>query len=143
MPREQRRRLIDSVRRAIRTDPSEVALTEAYPVLNETVVVKILDLALRIGESMFTVGASAHDVTFAIVRVTQIYGLSGVHVDVTYNSVGVSYHRGEEDWPTTLLRVVKAASPDHAKLQRLQALLVDIQDGMGLDEARLAFRVIR
>lgn len=143
MSREHPRRLLNSVRRAIRTDPSKVALTEAYPVLNETIVVKILDLALRIGESMFTVGASAHDVTFAIVRVAQVYGLTGVHVDVTYNSVGVSYHRGEEDWPTTLLRVVKAASPDHAKLQRLQALLVDITDGMELGEARLAFRVIR
>ncbi|KDA05410.1 hypothetical protein DC31_16785 [Microbacterium sp. CH12i] len=143
MSREHPWHLLNSVRRVIRTDPSEVALTESYPVLGETIVVKILDLALRIGESMFTVGASAHDVTFAIVRVAQVYGLTGVHVDVTYNSVNVSYHRGEEDWPTTLMRVVKAASPDHAKLQRLQALLVEISEGMDLGEARLAFRVIR
>lgn len=131
------------MRRAIRTDPDKVALTEAYTVIGETVVVKILDLALRIGESMFAVGASAHDVTFAIIRVARVYGLTGVHVDVDFNAISVSYHRGEEDWPTTMIRVVRAASPDHAKLQRLQALLVDITDGMDLDEARLACRVIR
>ncbi|WP_144794621.1 threonine/serine exporter ThrE family protein [Microbacterium paludicola] len=140
---ERRSRLLDSVRRAIRTDPDKVALTEAYTVVNETTVVKILDLALRIGESMFAVGASAHDVTFSIIRVARVYGLIGVHVDVTFSAISVSYHRGEDDWPTTMIRVVRAASPDHAKLQRLQALMVDISEGLGLDEARLAFRVIR
>lgn len=143
MPSERPRRLLASVRRVIQTDPDRVLLTEAYTVLHETVVVKILDLALRIGESMFAVGASAHDVTLAIVRVARVYGLTGVHVDVTFNAISVSYHRGEEDWPTTLIRVVRAASPDHAKLQRLQALVVDITEGMDLDEARLAFRTIR
>lgn len=143
MATERRFHLLNSVRRAIRTDPDKVALTEAYTVLSETVVVKILDLALRIGESMFAVGASAHDATFAIIRVARVYGLTGVHVDVNFNAISVSYHRGEDDWPTTMIRVVRAASPDYAKLQRLQALLVDISDGMDLDEARLAFRVIR
>lgn len=143
MSPERQWSLLTSVRRAIRTDPSKVALTEIQPVLGETVVVKILDLALRIGESMFAVGASAHDVTFAITRVAQVYGLTGVQVEVTFNAISVSYHRGEEDWPTTLMRVVRAASPDHAKLQRLQALLVDITEGMELDSARIAFRIIR
>src|SRR5690606_32928986 len=110
MSSEREWRLLRSVRRAIRTDPSRVALTEAYPVLGETVIVKILDLALRIGESMFAVGASAHDATFAITRVAQTYGLHGVQVDVTFNAISVSYHRGEEDWPTTLMRVVRVAS---------------------------------
>lgn len=131
------------MRRVIRTDPSQVALTEAYPVLNEGVIVKILDLAVRIGESMFAVGASAHDATFAITRVARAYGLTGVQVDVTFNAISVSYHRGEDDWPTTLLRVVRVASPDHAKLQRLQALLVEITEGMDLGAARLAYRTIR
>ncbi|MGP6170532.1 threonine/serine ThrE exporter family protein [Microbacterium sp. A204] len=143
MATERRFRILNSVGRVIRTDPDKVALTEAYAVLTDTIVVKILDLAMRIGESMFAVGASAHDVTFAIIRVARVYGLTGVHVDVTFSAVSVSYHRGEDDWPTTLIRVVRAASPDHAKLQRLQALLVDITDGMDLDEARLAFRIIR
>ena len=143
MPFERPRRLMSTVRRAIRTDPDEVALTEAFTVMNEAVIVKILELAVRIGESMFAVGASAHDATFAVIRVAGVYGLTGVHVDVTFSAISVSYHRGDEDRPTTLIRVVRAATPDHAKLQRLQALIVDITDGMKLDEARIAFRIIR
>src|SRR5690606_5575437 len=134
---EREWRLLRSVRRAIRTDPSRVALTEAYPVLGETIIVKILDLALRIGESMFAVGASAHDATFAITRVAQTYGLHGVQVDVTFNAISVSYHRGEEDWPTTLMRVVRVASPDHAKLQRLQALLVEDRKSTRLNSSHV------
>ncbi|WP_298040021.1 threonine/serine exporter ThrE family protein [uncultured Microbacterium sp.] len=136
-------RFLSSLRRAISTDPAQVAMTEIQPVLGETITVKILDLALRLGESMFAVGASAHDVTFAITRVAKVYGLSGVHVEVTYDAISVSYHRSEEDWPTTLMRVVRTASPDHAKLQRLQALFADIQAGMDLGEARSTFRAIR
>lgn len=132
-----------SVQRVIRTDPAQIALTEMQPVVGETIVVRILDLAVRLGEAMFAVGASAHDATFAVSRVARAYGLSGVHVEVTYDAISVSYHRGEDDWPTTLMRVVRAASPDHAKLQRLQALFVEITDGMELDAARTAFRVIR
>lgn len=143
MATERQWRLLSKVQRALSSDPSQIALTEMQPVLGETVVVHILDLALRLGESMFAVGASAHDVTFAITRVAKVYGLSGVHVEVTYNAISVSYHRGEDDWPTTLMRVVRAASPDHAKLQRLQALFVDITEGMELAEARTAFRIIR
>ncbi|MGO2746828.1 threonine/serine ThrE exporter family protein [Microbacterium sp.] len=143
MPIERQWRLLTTVRRALNTDPSHVALTELQPIVGATVVVHILDLALRLGESMFAVGASAHDVTFAITRVAKVYGLAGVHVEVTYDAISVSYHRGEDDWPTTLMRVVRAASPDHAKLQRLQALFVDITDGMDLAEARSTFRVIR
>ena len=143
MSSERQWRFLTSVRKAIRSDPSRVALTEVHPVLSATIVSKILDLAVHIGAAMFAVGASAHDVTFAITRVAQVYGLKGVQVDVTFTSITVSYHRGEDDSPTTLLRVVHAASPDHAKLQRLQALLADIGDGMDLGEARAAYRMIR
>ena len=109
MSSEREWRFLSSVRRAIRSDPSRVALTEVHPVLSATIVSKILDLALHIGASMFAVGASAHDVTFAITRVAQVYGLKGVQVDVTFTSITVSYHRGEDDAPTTLLRVVHAS----------------------------------
>ncbi|MGF3055482.1 threonine/serine ThrE exporter family protein [Microbacterium sp. YY-01] len=136
-------RLIASVHSVLRSDPSRVAPTEALPVISDALTVKILDLAMRIGEAMFTVGASAHDVTYAITSVTSAYHLSGVHVDVTYNSITASYHHGDEARPTTMLRVVRVASPDHAKLQRLQALLVDITGGLELDAARAQFRSIR
>ena len=131
------------MRKVLHTDPSAAPDTEVQPAVDDAMVLRALDLAMRLGESMFAVGASAHEVTLAITRVAHAYGLRGVHVDVTYTSITLSYHRSGEGWPHTLLRVVRVAAPDHTKLQRLQALLVEIDEGMDLDEARTAFRVIR
>ena len=85
MPRNSPRRLLASVRRIVHTDQSNVAPTEAMPVIDERMVPRVLDLSTRIGEAMFAVGASAHEVTLAITRVCDAYGLRGVQVDVTYN----------------------------------------------------------
>ncbi|WP_223622397.1 threonine/serine exporter ThrE family protein [Microbacterium sp. EST19A] len=137
------RRLLASVRRIVHTDPASVAPTEVMPVIDERMVPRVLDLSTRIGESMFAIGASAHEVTLAITRVCDAYGLRDVQVDVTYNSITVSFHLSGEVWPETLVRVVRVAAPDHAKLQRVQALVSDIDRGLDLDSARTAFRVIR
>jgi uncharacterized membrane protein YjjP (DUF1212 family) len=143
MPQPDRRSLYSTVRKVLRTDPSEGPETEVQPAVDDTMVIRALDLAMRIGESMFAVGASAHEVTLAVTRVAGAYQLQGVHVDVTYTSIALSYQRSGEGWPHTLLRVVRVAAPDHMKLQRLQALLVEIDDGLDLDEARTRFRAIR
>ncbi|WP_091227309.1 threonine/serine exporter ThrE family protein [Microbacterium sp. 3J1] len=137
------RRLLASVQRILHTDPSSAAPTEAIPVIDERTIPRVLDLATRIGESMFAVGASAHEVTLAITRVCAAYRMRDVQVDVTYNSITVSFHLSGEVWPETLVRVVRVAAPDHAKLQRVQALVADIDDGLDLESARTAFRVIR
>lgn len=137
------RRLLSSVRRILHTDPSSVAHTEAMPVIDERTVPRVLDLATRIGEAMFAVGASAHEVTLAIIRVCEAYRLRGVQVDVTYNSITVSFHLSGEVWPETLVRVVRVAAPDHSKLQRVQALVADIEQGLDLESARSTFRAIR
>ncbi|MCI1019019.1 threonine/serine exporter family protein [Microbacterium sp. C5A9] len=143
MSANPQRRLLASMRRILHTDPSSVAHTEAMPVIDERTVPRVLDLATRIGEAMFAVGASAHEVTLAIIRVCDAYGMRGVQVDVTYNSITVSFHLSGEVWPETLVRVVRVAAPDHDKLQRVQALVADIADGLDLESARTAFRVIR
>ena len=137
------RRLLAAARRLVHTDPASVAATEVMPVIDERTVPKVLDLSTRIGESMFAIGASAHEVTLAIMRVCDAYGLRGVQVDVTYNSITVSFHLSGEVWPETLVRVVRVAAPDHAKLQRVQALVSDIRGGLDLESARTAFRAIR
>jgi uncharacterized membrane protein YjjP (DUF1212 family) len=41
------------------------------------------------------------------------------------------------------MRVVRSQAPDHARLQRLQALVAEIRGGMPVDAARAEFRVIR
>ncbi|HEV6955642.1 MAG TPA: threonine/serine exporter family protein [Promicromonospora sp.] len=143
MPQPPRRSLYSTVRRVLRTDPADAPDTEVQPAVDDAMVLRALDLAMRVGEQMFAVGASAHEVTLAVTRVAEAYGLHGVHVDVTYTSIALSYQRSGEGWPHTLLRVVRVAAPDHTKLQRLQALLVDIDGGLDLDEARARFRAIR
>lgn len=111
-------------------------------VLDDTVAARILDLAVRIGETMLVTGASASEVTLTIVRVAGVYGLTHVHVDVTYNSITAAHHSGSAQ-PIALMRVVRGSMPDHDKLQRLQALVADIRAGLGLTEARERYREIR
>lgn len=129
--------------RAIRTDPASRPMTEALLTIDDVHARKVIDLAMRIAEALTTVGASANDVTLATTRVAAALGITPVHVDVTFNSIGVSYHRNHDDLPITLIRVVRAPVPDHAKLQRLQALVVEIEGGLALEQARARFHEIR
>ncbi|MEJ1155049.1 threonine/serine exporter family protein [Microbacterium marmarense] len=139
----QRRKLFSSLGGLVHTNVASTSLTEALPVVDETLAVRILDLAIRIGETMLVSGAPASEVTLTIIRVSAVYGLDPVHVDVTYNSITVAHHQSGATRPITLMRVVKGAVTDHDKLQRLQALLADITTGLTLDQAIERYRQIR
>ncbi|WP_241493727.1 threonine/serine exporter family protein [Microbacterium testaceum] len=137
------RRLLSSLRRLVHTEDSGSPDTHLLPVIDEAFSARILDLAIRIGETMLVVGAPASEVTLTIVRVCGAYGLDPVHVDVTYNSITIAHSRPGASHPTTLLRVVRGSVPDHAKLQRLQALVAEIAGGLALDDAHPRSRAIR
>ncbi|WP_099333202.1 threonine/serine ThrE exporter family protein [Actinomyces minihominis] len=122
-------------------DESDEYLTASRE--NSRIVLHILDFAARLGDAMLAVGASAHEVTVASGRAARSYGLHGVHVVVTYNSLSVSYQQHEDQWPATITRVVKWDQPNHAKLQALQELLVAVEDGLELPEARSRLRELR
>lgn len=97
----------------------------------------VIDLALRVGEALLSTGASAAEVTATVLRLTAGYRLSSCHVDVTYTSITVSYHRGEDDDPMTVLRVVRVRSADYSRLEDLQSLVRDAADGaLDVEEAR-------
>ncbi len=136
-------RWLSSLRRLVHAEDALAPETQLIAVIDETLATRILDLAIRIGETMLVVGASASDVTATIVRVSRAYGLDPVHVDVTYNSVTIAHSLPGAAHPTTLLRVVRGSVPDHAKLQRLQALVAEITDGLDLDAAISRCRAIR
>lgn len=136
-------RMLGRLRSLVRSPDGDAPATELLPIIDDAVAVRILDLAIRIGETMLVAGASASEVTLTIVRVTGTYGLDQVHVDVTYNSITIAHHRSGQDRPYTLLRVVRGAVPDHTRLERLQALVTDIRSGMTLDGAVAAYRQIR
>jgi len=140
---DRQRGWVPSLRRLVRSPDIESAHTDALPVIDDALVSRVLDLAIRIGETMLVVGATASEVTLTIVRVSAAYGLRSVSVDVTYNSITAAHHRSGADRPVTLLRVVRGAAPDHEKLQRLQALVTEIASGLDLDAAMVRARAIR
>ena len=107
----RRRRVLPSLGNLVRSTGSASDLTETIPVIDDALAVRILDLAVRIGETMLVTGATASDVTLTIVRVGRTYGLDPVHVDVTYNSITAAYHRSGAPRPITILRVVRGAVP--------------------------------
>ena len=139
----RRRTWSTRLRKIVRVDPAPTAFTEMIPVIDDAMAVRIIDLAIRIGEMMLTTGAPASEVTLTTVRVAGAYGLTPVHVDVTYNSITAAHHRSGAKRPITLMRVVRQTAPDHDKLRRLQALVVDIGQGLTLDEAGARYREIR
>ncbi|MCR2828343.1 threonine/serine ThrE exporter family protein [Microbacterium sp. zg.Y909] len=140
---QRRQRLARSLDTLIRGTESSPALTEALPIIDDALAARMLDLAVRIGETMLVAGAGASEVALTIVRVSGAYGLKPVHVDITYNSITVAHHRSDAARPITLLRVVRGPAPDHERLQRLQRLVADICAGMTLDAAATEFRAIR
>jgi len=140
---DRRRRVFASLSGLVRPAHSDAALTESLPIVDEVLAARILDLAVRIGESTLVAGAPASEVMLTIVRVAGAYGLRPVHVEVTYNAITAAHHRAGSARPITLLRVVRGAVPDHDKLRRLQALVLDIRSGLSVDAAYEQYRAIR
>ena len=100
----------------------------------------VIDLAMRVGETLLATGASASDVVATVLRLIDAYGLRSVHVEVTFTSISVSYHRGPDADPMTVMRGIKVRSTDLTRLERLQTLVRDIaEEPVEIDVARARF----
>ena len=98
---------------------------------------------MRVGETLLSTGASASDVVATVLRLTDAYGLRSVHVDVNFTSIWVSYHRGPDADPMTVMRFIKVRSVDLTRLERLQALVRDIaEEPVEIVMARARFDVL-
>jgi uncharacterized membrane protein YjjP (DUF1212 family) len=96
---------------------------------------KALELALRVGDVLLTAGMSANDVVVEMLRITEAYGLSRVHVDVTFTSIAVTYYAAPTTVPMTLVRTVQPDFLDFTKVRRVQALVEGIHAGRPLEDA--------
>lgn len=104
--------------------------------LDEAVVQGALELALRLGEAMLALGASAADVTSAIHRTARAFGLLGCQADVTFTSITISYDRGPGTYPITLMRVARIGALDYGRLGSVMQLSRDIGvERIPIDEA--------
>ena len=116
------------------------ALWQGADGVNQRTARAVIDLAMRVGETLLSTGASASDVVATVLRLTDAYGLRSVHVDVTFTSISVSYHRGPDADPMTVMRGVKVRSADLTRLERLQALVRDVaEEPVEVVEARARF----
>ncbi|MCJ1674705.1 MULTISPECIES: threonine/serine exporter ThrE family protein [unclassified Rathayibacter] len=97
-------------------------------VLAEQTVRGVLELAVRLGETLLSLGSAAAEVTETIERVCRAYGIE-VQVDLTFTSILV-VHDGSEDSPSvSVLRVVASRSADYERLARVTTLVTAITDG--------------
>jgi uncharacterized membrane protein YjjP (DUF1212 family) len=110
----------------LRSQPSRV---------DDLTVHATLGLALRIGESMLAIGASAADVTATVLRVAAAYGLTSCQVDATFTSLTVSFDR-DDAVPLTVLRIVRMRGMDYNRLQGINDLArAIVADRLDLEEA--------
>ena len=111
---------------ALRAQPSRLDGASAHAALG---------LALRIGESMMAVGASAADVNATVLRVAAAYGLTDCQVDVTFTSLTISYDP-DDAAPLTLLRIVRPRGMDYNRLQGVTDLARAVKaEGLGVEDA--------
>ena len=87
---------------------------------------RVIDLALRVAEALLVTGASAADVVATVLRLTSAYGVSSVHVDITFTSITISNHRGVDEDPLTVMRVIRARSHDFSRLQEVLRLVDEV-----------------
>ena len=99
----------------------------------------VLDLAMRVGDHLLASGMSANDVVVQMLRVTRAYGLSAVHVDLTYTSISVTHHRGPTRTPLSVVRVVQPLVVNYSKVRDIDLLLAAIEDGLDITEATATY----
>jgi len=116
--------------------PTEPLALRAQPSrIDQGTARSALGLALRIGESMMAVGASAADATATVLRVVAAYGLTDCQVDITFTSLTVSYDPGDAP-PLMLMRIVRPRGLDYTRLQGITDLAAAIKvESLGLEVA--------
>lgn len=116
-----------------------VAIPWADDALSQRHARAVIDLCLRTGEAMLATGATTADAVATVLRISETYGLRNVHVDIAFTSITVSVHRGLDEDPISIMRVVKVRTTDYTRLQAVYRLIDDVVTSGGaidIDEVR-------
>lgn len=92
---------------------------------DERLVRAVLELAVRTGEAMLSLGASAGDASSAVHRVARAFGVP-CQVDLTFTAILVSHDLGPDGQPVTVLRVVETRTSDYGRLTEVIALAQEL-----------------
>ena len=98
-------RLTGERRATIDTPTAAPSPLRPIDLTDDAVVAEVLDLAVRAGEVLLASGTSAIDTAAQIEYIAATYGLARCDVDVTYNSITISAHRGPTRPPSTTMRL--------------------------------------
>ncbi|MGV8885012.1 MAG: threonine/serine ThrE exporter family protein [Microbacteriaceae bacterium] len=140
--RKLRRRVERSVGGALRgtTSPTQViSIAGSDEKTTQRHARSVIDLGLRTGEAMLATGASAADVVATVLRISAAFGVTGMHVDITFTSITVSVHRGMNADPMSIMRIVRVRTTDYTRLQNVYRLIDEITGPNGpgdVDTAR-------
>ncbi|QTE30850.1 threonine/serine exporter family protein [Pengzhenrongella sicca] len=104
------------------THPGDVGLRARDAGLDEVVARGALELALRFGEAMFSLGASAADVRTTINRTVRAFGLDACQVEVGFSAITLAYDPGGSAYPMTLMRVIRTRNADYGRLASILEL---------------------
>lgn len=131
--------------RGVREPTGTISVTGSDDAVTQRHARAVIDLCLRTGEAMLATGASAADVVATVLRISRAYGLTNAHVDVTFTSITISVHRGLDEDPISVMRVVKALTTDYTRMQGVLKLANEIASApepMDVEDAREELSVI-
>lgn len=114
-----------AARRATIDTASVPAITPLQPIdlTDDAAVTQALDLALRVGAVLLDAGTGAIDTRAQTQFVASLYGLANCEVDVTYNAILVTAHRGPTLPPASTMRLVHYRSLDFTRLAQVDRLI--------------------
>ncbi|MCA0336865.1 MAG: threonine/serine exporter family protein [Actinobacteria bacterium] len=139
-------RLVAGTRRAFRPSgpPTDELPVFVHPDEVADVTARaVVDLALRAGIALLSTGAPAADVVATVLQLTRAYGMTSVHVDITFTSIAVSYQRGPHADPMTVMKVVRHRTQDFTRLERLRELVAAVAaHPIPVQEARERFDAV-
>ncbi|WP_199239266.1 threonine/serine exporter family protein [Streptomyces sp. ICBB 8177] len=84
--------------------------------LTEERVRRVLDVALRLGETLLARQAGSADVADSVLAVAAAYGVPEAQVNITADAITLSVPRGVPGAPVTAMWLVTSRSPDYTRL---------------------------
>jgi uncharacterized membrane protein YjjP (DUF1212 family) len=90
---------------------------------DDTRVLQVMDLAMRVGEVLLSSGEGVAETTETMLRLADAGGLPTCEVDITFTSITMSCHRGMVAPPVTTMRLVRYRSLDLTRLTEVAALV--------------------